>query len=170
MFGLVAKIIEESIPCRISGDYWHRALTPTGVALLIAAPIAVMAAIGWALELGPNDPTWIALPIIPFALTVLNLGLDDVVKGGRRELRRRLDLTTERIRELAQIARLEIRIAYQIGIETMAEHAAALPDRARREAVHLPQPHPRLPFLTLSPRLLPVPRARACHDKGIGRA
>jgi len=163
MFVIAAKIIEKSMPCRARNDYWRRAMSLRGLAVLMAAPVALMVAIGWAIGLGVHDPAWLALPVIPFALTFANLGLDDVIKRGRRELRRSLGLSAARIRELAQIARLEIQKAYQICIVTMADRAAVRPDRARREAVRLPPPRPRLIALTLSPRLLPRPRA--FHDK-----
>jgi hypothetical protein len=170
MFGVATKIIEESMPCRASKDYWRRAMTPRGVAALLLAGLALMIVAGWALELGVHDPAWMVLPIIPFALTVLNVGLDDVIKRGRRELRRSLGLSAERIRELARTISEEIQKAYQDSIDAAAARAAPKPDRdRRRQAAHLPPPHPRLPCLAVAPRLLPVPRARAFHAKGIGR-
>jgi hypothetical protein len=142
-------------------------MAPRGVAALMLAPLALMGAVGWALGLDQNDPAWLALSIIPFALTIANLGLDDVIRRGRRELRRGLGLSAARIRELARTVKSEIQKAYQDVINTMADRLAARPDRARREAVRLPPPHPRLPCLALSDRLLPVPRARTRHDGGI---
>jgi hypothetical protein len=144
-------------------------MTPRGVALLIAAPVVAMIVSGWALGLSPNDPGWLALTLLPLALTALNIGLDDVIKRGRRELRRGLHLTTERLRDLARIACLEIQRAYQLCIYEMSDRAAARPSRDRA-AERLPPPHPRLVAPTLAPRILPVPCASACHDRGIGRA
>jgi len=167
MLGVIATIIEKSMPSRAQHDYWRRAMTPAGVAALMLAGLAVMAAIGWVAMLDPNDPAWLALPPIPMTLTAFNIGLDDVIKRGRRELRRGLSLTAARIRELAQIAHLEIQKAYHNCINAESDRAAALPSPDRDE--HLPPPRPRLIALTLSPRLLPIPRARACHDKMIGR-
>jgi|GEM_PF-6579798 len=169
MIGIAAKIIEKSMPFRARSDYWQRAMAPTGVGTLLLAPIAVMAVVGWAVGLAATDPAWLYLTIIPFALTFANLGLDDVIKRGRRELRRGLDLTADRICELEKIINHEIQKAYQIAIKTMADRAEAQPDQDR-EATHLPPPRPRLVAITLSSRLLPIPRAHACHDKRIGRA
>jgi hypothetical protein len=143
-------------------------MTPAGVALLLLAPTALMIAVGWAIQLDLSDPTWMALTLIPMVLTALNLGLDDVLKRGRRELRRGLDLTAGRIRELVRIAYREIQQVYQNCIEAESNRAAARPSPDRDE--RLPPPRPRLVALTLSPRLLPIPRARAVHIKGIGRA
>jgi hypothetical protein len=168
MFGIVAKIVEKSAPYRARHDYWRRAMAPRGVALMIAAPIALMTAVGWALGLGVRDPAWLALTLLPMALAALNIGLDDVIKRGRRELRRGLDLTAERVRELVRIAHRETHRAHQTCIDSESDRAAARPYHGRDE--HLPPPRPRLVALTLSPRLLPVPRARATHDNGIGRA
>jgi hypothetical protein len=157
------------MPCRARPDDWQRALTLRGLAVLMAAPVALMVAIGWAIGLGVHDPAWLALQAIPFALTAVNLGLDDVIKRGRRELRRSLGLSAARIRELARTAEDEIKKAYQVVIYMIADRVAAQPSHDRA-AEHLPPPRPRLVALTLSPRLLPIPRARAVHDQGIGRA
>jgi hypothetical protein len=169
MFGIVAEIVEKSIPCQARSDYWRRAMTPRGVDLLIAAPVAAMIVAGWALGLSPNDPEWLALTLLPMALTALNIGLDGVIRRGRRELRRGLELSGARIQELARIIKPEIQKAYQDSIAASANRAAPSPDQGN-EAVHLPPPRPRLASLTLAPRILPIPRVCAFHSKGIGRA
>jgi hypothetical protein len=144
-------------------------MTPRGVAALMLAPLALMGAVGWALGLDQNDPAWLALTLIPYALTNANLGIDDVIRRGRRDLRRCLELTGTRIRELAQIVKYEIQKAYQSVINTISDRAAARPSHGR-EAAHLQPPRPRLVAITLCARLLPIPRIHARHDKGIGRA
>jgi hypothetical protein len=169
MFGIVAKIVEKSAPYRARHGYWRRAMAPRGVALMIAAPIALMTAVGWALGLGVRDPAWLALTLLPMALAALNIGLDDVIKRGRRELRRGLELSATRIRELVRIVWLELRREEKICIDEMSDRLATRPSHDRA-AERLPPPHPRLVAPTLAPRILPVPCARACHDRGIGRA